>query len=327
MGGNDLDYTPLKTYARVLRSVVVIQRMGMVLFRLLCILFIASVIWAIVTASNTANQSSDGQIPNATSQPTVKTEVMPDGETTTYSYSCSGSECPTQVTFFVLLLAFVLFPGQFAFVSLLTSLGIMIAGSIPWSKFAQRNQFRVETNINDAIALMKIPSFKGKLLAVKLFPIVGVYDAMPFAIFTRIYKEGGVLRWRERKMDTIMRLELPVSLPHIVINARANEKVRASNLTERFDSSMKFQFEGIYGTHYDVYAAKTDRVTALQVFTPDVLEVLYAKLPTTDIEIQGNAMWLVQRYVVLDDVVASKVFDAASDLYSKLSKQTRALYR
>lgn len=326
MGGNDLDFTPLKTYAMLLRSVVLIRRIGRVLFRLLFILFVAGIVWAIVTTSSTANRSSEEQIPQTTSQPTVKTETMPDGETTTYSYSCSGSECPIQLTLLVLLIPFVLFPVQFAFVSILTSLCIMIAGSIPWSKFAQRNQFRLETDMKSAIALMKIPSFKGKLLAMKLFPIVGVYNAMQFAIFTRIYKEGGVLRWRERKMDTIMRLDLQVSLPHIVINARANEKVRASNLTERFDSSMKFQFEGVYGVHYDVYAATADQVTALQVFTPDVLEVLYTKLPTTDIEIQGNAMWLVQRYVVLDDVAASKLFDAASDLYGELSKQIRTVH-
>lgn len=65
----------------------------------------------------------------------------------------------------------------------------------------------------------------------------------------RSYKEGGLLRWRERKMDSIMRLQLSSNLPHIIVNFRDNVTARRSNMTSRMENSIKFQFEGGRAAH------------------------------------------------------------------------------
>jgi hypothetical protein len=176
---------------------------------------------------------------------------------------------------------------------------------------------------NSAMSHMVIPSFKGKMLRVSLQPVVGLLAVGQFGLFARHYREGGILRWRERQMDTIMWYDLPKDIPHIVINARSNEHARRSNLSKHFAADYKFQFEGAQGPNFDIYAAPQDRITALQLFTPDVIDRLYTLMPNVDIEIEGRTIWFVWRYAVLNDRVVHQLFDATSVFMPGLNTQIR----
>jgi hypothetical protein len=241
----------------------------------------------------------------------------PEGaEETTYSYSYEfgGESDWTGVVIWLLIAAGV---GQW----ILT----WVAMAVAWDNFAKANGFKM-MDATDPVAVhkaMSVPSFQGKLFSRGMSPIIGKYGDRTFSLFSRQYKEGGLLRWRERQMDTIVVLNVPANLPHIVINARGNERARRSNLSKSFPQENKFQFEGAMGNRYDVYAKPESRVTALQLFTPDVLQVLYDRLPSADIELLGDKLWIVQRYGVLDDKLAQTMLQAGDALYSELEKQLR----
>jgi len=210
---------------------------------------------------------------------------------------------------------------------------LLISMSAAWKKFADDNPdfhyMQPSTSPQDksiyvagsSVPQMTIPSFKGKPLRMSLYPIIGKIADVNFGFFTRTYKEGGLVRWRERQMDTILWLELPKNLPNIVIDATANERARHSNKSKHFDSSWKFQFEGAHGAHYNVYADPNNRITALQLFTPDVLDVIYSSFPDVDIEINGTTIWFVKRYGVLNDVLAKQMFEAIEKLIPELFRQ------
>lgn len=200
-----------------------------------------------------------------------------------------------------------------------------VAMGVAWDNFAKANGFKMmsTTDPHAVQKAMSVPSFQGKLFKSGMPPITGRYGVHTFSLFSRQYKEGGVLRWRERQMDTIVVLDVPASLPHIVINARGNERARRSNLSKSFPQENKFQFEGAMGSRYDVYAKPESRVTALQLFTPDVLQVLYDKLPNADLELLDDKLWIVQRYGVLDDKLAQTMLQAGDSLYGELEKQLR----
>lgn len=201
----------------------------------------------------------------------------------------------------------------------------LVAMGVAWDNFAKANGFKM-MDATDPVAVQKamsVPSFKGKWLNRGMSPIIGKYGDHTFSLFNRQYKEGGLLRWRERHMDTIVVLDVPANLPHIVINARGNERARRSNLSKSFPVENKFQFEGAMGARYDVYAKPESRVTALQLFTPDVLQVLYEKLPNADLELLGDKLWIVQRYGILDDKLARTMLEAAAALYDELEKQLK----
>lgn len=229
--------------------------------------------------------------------------------TTAGSWSFSGSIDITGILWLAILGSCV---GWFLLVSYM---------SAALRKFAIANGFRLTPQTKTDIDMTHVPSFRPGLIFWQVAPIYGQIELMKFALFTLSYKEGGILRWRERKMDTVLALELPKPMPHIIVDAHANEKTRKSNLVRGVDSSWRFQFEGVQGAHFDVYAHPEDRITTLQLFTPDVLDVLYSRLPSTDIEVKDNVLWLLQRYQVLDDTSARELAESAEELYQQIMKQ------
>jgi hypothetical protein len=195
--------------------------------------------------------------------------------------------------------------------------------SVSWNKFAKKNGFEVQNGTYEDLK-MRVPSFRGKRFAMSLPPIGGTVDLRPFSFFTRAYKEGGVLRWRERKMDTILSFELTKAMPHIAVDSRYNEKARQSNLNHRYGSEHMIHFEGNIGDKYNVYTGNGNEVVALQLFTPDVLEVFFEKLPQVDIETKDHTIWFIWRYGILNDKLAQDIFLATSDFLNEFMKQLEA---
>ena len=206
-------------------------------------------------------------------------------------------------------------------------IAMMSLMSRAWEKFAKSNGFtllkhmRYPTPPDSPFAKMKVPSFVGKPLRISLFPIIGTYAGNRFGFFTRQYKEGGTIRWRERKMDTVVWIELPQSLPRIVVDSRLNERARRSNISKRYSFDQLLHFEGATGDRYFVYAAKGNQIAALQLFTPDVLQVFFELLPLVDIEVKGKTMWFVWRYGVLRPALADEMFAGVTAFMHEFSKQ------
>jgi hypothetical protein len=287
----DINFSALKHYSTLFRIFIWMKRIRMIVLRVLLLVLLLVPLYAIYFANDGEFESSG-------------------------TYSLSFNPLWLIVVWFV------------------TNVLLIIWMAIFWRRFASDNpelknlepkaspdDHSISMAAGYEVKQMTVPSFRGKKLRMSLYPIAGTLLDVPFGIFTRTYKEGGLIRWRERKMDTIIWITLPKSFPAIVIDARANEQARRSNLTKRFDDSWKFQFEGSHGQHYNVYASPQDRVTALQLFTPDVLDLLYAAMPEMDIEVNGDTMWFIKRYGILDDVLAREMFSAVERLWPELSKQ------
>lgn len=302
---NEIDFSPLSKYSKLYVMFRLIKRIKMVLVRVLILLIIAAIFGGLMYYIFVIT-------------PILNTPQYLSGEETIQSYGYSldgGSISSNQIIPIILLIYF----GPSLIAAQLMS--------IQWSSFSKRNGFKrlnrtpeTHEQISD---LMNIPSFGGKILQFSIGPVIGSLSQREFGFFTRQYKEGGVLRWRERQMDTVFVWVLPARLPHIVVNATANERARRSNMTSLRPNVDKFQFEGTWGSRYDVYADPSEQILALQLFTPDVLSVLYNELPSADIEVKDNKIWIVQRYGVLDDVLAKKMFNAAVRLKDEVEGQMK----
>lgn len=283
-GGEVIDFTPLKRYSTLFKVFRTIRRARMVLLRLALLYCVG---YILVFLLNPYSFSA--------------------------SYSSSGS-----IDLGLILFVFIFVPIAFLMFRIYYMDWL-------WRIFANKNGFKLIVQAEAALTgIERVPSFRGKFLAFSSGVITGTHSNLVFAFFARQYKEGGVLRWREWQMDTILTLALPAESPHIIINARKNERARRSNLSVSFPDNHRFQFEGIYGDKYDVFTNPSSRIVTLQLFTPDVLSVLYDKLPSADIEIKGDKLWIVQRYGILDDELAESMFVAASEFYGELSKQMKS---
>jgi hypothetical protein len=197
---------------------------------------------------------------------------------------------------------------------------LLMSMQMAWYKFANANGFELQKH-GVPHEKTKVPSFMGKWTRWQLYPILGKFNGLHFGFFTRLYKEGGVLRWRERKMDTVLWYNLPKYAPHIVIDSRYNENARRSNLGKSYDKSQLLHFEGPIGHKYNVYTAKGNEELVLQLFTPDVLEVFFHYLPQVDIEIKNKTVWFVWRYGILNDRLAKEMFVGSQIFMEEFLKQ------
>lgn len=296
-----IDFSSLKLYSKLFLFFRTVKRFKMILVRAIFFLIVLAIAVFLVYAF-------------------VIVQLYPESlnnESSTIIYKSSYESNESGEPFNLLNLFFPLLALYFG----PTIMTLFYMGFV-WKKFAFKNGFTlIDRTMSEYKDIMNVPSFRGKLITSSVGPIAGDYDGKNFALFTRQYKEGGILRWRERQMDTILTLFVPADLPHIVINAKANERARRSNLSTKFDDGWRFKFEGTQGEHYEVYTAHENRIVALQLFTPDVLDILYSKLPTTDIELKGDKIWFVQRYCVLDDQRARNLYEAVGSIESELRKQ------
>ncbi len=302
LGG--VDYSPLKYFSSVFNSLVWLRRARMIIVRVMFFGLLVFVIWYVVNVVIVLNIASPEELANA---PT---------ETVYISIQCPGPHPVCAIGQFVILPLLIVVPLYVV---------LMISMAIPWWFFARNNHFAIIHDQAEAKKALNVPSFKGKLLSSSTLPIVGEIDGVKFCYFMRSYKEGGLLRWRERKMDSLMRLQLSSNLPHIIVNLRDNEKTRRSNMTSCMENAIEFQFEGTSGVYYDAYTANGNQVVALQVFTPDVLEVLYNKIPNADIEIYGSYVWVVERHTVVNDKTARQLFEGAFLLYEQIAFQLKTI--
>ena len=302
---NEIDFNPLKKFASYFNMLIIAKRIWMILVRVIflgLVLIAAAYLIAIIIALK---------------QPITSEEINGQNITTvSASISCPGAHpiCNLNISGGIMLAVFL---GVIAPYILLASM------IFPWTMFADRNNFRKEHLPEVRRRIVDVPSFKGRAITNLLDPIVGQVGNVKFSFFMRAYNEGGVLRWRERKMDSIIRFELPAHLPHIIINARENEKARRSNMTSVMDKAVKFQFEGADSLHYDAYTTKGKELEAFHIFTPDVLATLYDTLPMADLEISDNYVWVVQRYVTVNDKTARQLFTGAFALHTQLVTQIK----
>lgn len=282
---NSLDTSPLKNYGSVFKVYVWLKRAVMIAVRAG---FVAIVALTVVSITR--------------------------GQGGSFSYSSEGGALGG-IFWLVITYFFVRF------------MIIMFVMSGAMKKFAQINGFTQVQHVGNyknpesPFAKMRVPSFKGKILAISLFPVIGTYSGWRFGFFSRQYKEGGIIRWRERKMDTVLWVELPKTVPHIIVDSRLNERARTSNLSRHYDKNQLLHFEGVTGDEYNVYAPGGNQIAALQLFTPDVLDVFYTKLPRVDIEIKDKTLWFVWRYGILDDKLAAALFTGMAAFMTEFSRQ------
>lgn len=91
-------------------------------------------------------------------------------------------------------------------------------------------------------------------------------------------KNGDVVAWTR----------LQNSLPHIVIDATANNTLFGSNVSSQKLPKHKISLEGNFPEHFNVYAEQNAHITALQLLSPDRMQTLIQKLGYFDFEVKGN---------------------------------------
>jgi hypothetical protein len=90
-----------------------------------------------------------------------------------------------------------------------------------------------------------------------------------------------------------VRIKLPRRLPHMVLDATANNLFkRFSNLPVVFNSDQKLSLEGDFDKYFTLYAPAEYKTDALYVFTPDIMQLFITNAHTFDAEVIDDDLYL-----------------------------------
>ena len=87
-------------------------------------------------------------------------------------------------------------------------------------------------------------------------------------------------------------LALDRALPHMVLDATANDGLFGSTLPAMFNCDQVLGLEGDFGRHFTLYCPKEYERDALYVFTPDLMALLIDEAAAFDVEIVDRWMFV-----------------------------------
>jgi hypothetical protein len=128
-------------------------------------------------------------------------------------------------------------------------------------------------------------------------------DVLKIKKRTYTYELGdNLLRFGGASFFSGMDIHLPKALPHIFLDAQANDPAlqRAEYI---FEDDDKVSLEGDFDKYFQAYVPKEHKQLALSILTPDVLQVLKRSAFKYDIEIMDRHVRLI---ISTDNVLMSR---------------------
>jgi hypothetical protein len=133
----------------------------------------------------------------------------------------------------------------------------------------------------------------------------------------------------ERSLELgYLAITLPRRVPHMVLDARSNDRGPFSSLLRRPAANQHLSLEGDFDTRFRLYAPSGYERDALYVFTPDLMALLIDETGDLDVELRDDrlivykpggfdltdpAVW--QRFAHIRATVGAKTWDR-TDLYA-----------
>lgn len=132
-------------------------------------------------------------------------------------------------------------------------------------------------------------------------------------------KNTTTVRW------SYIAIKLDVPLPHIVLDATANNGMFGSNLPASWGRGQRLSLEGDFDTHFTLYCPRGYERDALYLFTPDVMARFIDSASVLDAEIVDDWLFLYSRdeLSTIDPARWSWVFSVISVLLDKLDQWGR----
>lgn len=122
-----------------------------------------------------------------------------------------------------------------------------------------------------------------------------IVEALQFTDGIEIGNYDRMKNTGSRRMNDVwayVKIKLVRSLPHMVLDAKANNALKISNLEQSFDRSQILGLEGNFNEYFTLYVPKQYERDALYVFTPDVMAAVIDSGRQYDIEIVGDELYM-----------------------------------
>lgn len=145
--------------------------------------------------------------------------------------------------------------------------------------------------------------------------ISGKYRDLDLRIFLYNLSVGSG-RSQQTWMETVFEVDYPVKLPHLLLSDKATNDLY---LNREFKAD-KVELEGGFSKDFELYVPPGLQVEALQVFTPDVMEVIESvKGQFSLIELSGNKIYVLIDHYISDTKDMRAAFTLVRTLVNKLA--------
>jgi hypothetical protein len=111
-------------------------------------------------------------------------------------------------------------------------------------------------------------------------------DGCDLFTYTTTTGEG---RYQQNHYFTVARVQLPFSLPHILL---LSKKAKA-DLQRDLAEAQNLQLEGDFDDYFSLQIEKGQQIDVLTLITPDVMQTLVKNNQTEDIEILGQDLYFI----------------------------------
>ena len=122
-----------------------------------------------------------------------------------------------------------------------------------------------------------------------------------------------------------MALHLDRRLPHMVLDARANNGLFGmTNLPATFSRDQRLSLEGDFDKHFTLYAPREYETDALYVFAPDLMALLIDNAAPYDVEIVDDWMFVysARPFALTDPAIVQRLLQIVDTVGAKTLAQT-----
>lgn len=153
--------------------------------------------------------------------------------------------------------------------------------------------------------------------------IDGIYKGRDFSLFNYSYTIGGGKN-RQTYRYGVIRVHLSRRLPHVVLDAKANNLLgKLSNLPSFFSASQKLQLEGDFNIYFNLYVPEGYGIDALYFLTPELMALLVDKGQKYDIEVVDNVLFLYRAEPFkCEEQMLQEAFDIIEHLGGEFEENT-----
>lgn len=148
--------------------------------------------------------------------------------------------------------------------------------------------------------------------------VTGSYNNLPLRIFLYQLTQGSG-RSQQTWQDTVFEIDFPVQLPSLMLAKKGHTLGGGLDVANEFKGN-KLQLEGNFSENFDLLVPSGLQVEALQVFTPDVMDVLQnLKSDFRAIELAGNKGYIYINGYINKSSALQSAFTLSKALIDKLS--------
>ncbi len=149
----------------------------------------------------------------------------------------------------------------------------------------------------------------------------GIISSRPFSAYVYTYFKK-TKNSENSYPFTVFRFSLSKSLPHLVLDSRKNDGI-ISGIPRFFSDDQRIELEGDFNNYFDLFAPRDYEIEALDILSPDFMQMLMDFHTDFDVEINKTEVYLISKGINYDQQSMQEVFKAAEVLIEKFNHKLK----